>query len=67
MDRNLTICNNCAGVITLPVAGALGNYLVVRGLNFCCRACADHYNSPDNTEPDPIGLAYDLGLDCTDF
>lgn len=59
MASNLTLCNNCAGKIVL----SLKEHTVKRGLKFCCEECADAFFSPDNPEPYPIGLAYELGLE----
>lgn len=56
---NLTYCNHCAGTIVL----SLGEHTERRGLVFCCEECADGFFSPDNSEPYPIGLAHDLGLE----
>lgn len=56
---NLTVCNNCAGSIVL----SLQEHSTRKGLNFCCEECADHFFSPDNLEPYPVGLTYDFGVE----
>jgi len=56
---NLTLCNNCAGKIVLSLA----EHCVKRGLCFCCPECAEAFFHPDNPDPFPVGLAYDLGLE----
>lgn len=57
--NNNTLCNNCAGTITL----SLREHVERLGLCFCSDPCADHFYSPDNFEPEPVGLLYDLGVD----
>lgn len=58
-NRNLTICNNCAGKIVL----SLDEHHTERGLHFCTSECATHFFGSDNMEPEPIGLKYDLGVE----
>jgi hypothetical protein len=55
--NDVTICNNCAGTICL----SLKAHVVRKGLKFCSEPCADHFFSPDNLEPEPIGLKRELG------
>lgn len=61
MSKNLAICNHCAGRIVL----SLDEHTQRKGLLFCCEECADGFFSPDNPEPNPIGLSDELG--CEDY
>jgi hypothetical protein len=54
-----TICNHCAGTIVL----SFHEYVIEKGLVFCCHECVKGYFSPDNPEPYPVGLARELGLE----
>lgn len=41
---NVTVCNNCAGSIVLPME----EHYTRQGLVFCCRQCADTFFDPEN-------------------
>lgn len=64
-NKNLTLCNNCAGKIVL----SLCEHTMHKGLTFCSPECGETYHSSDNSDqPYPAGLAYDMGLEeCDDY
>lgn len=49
---NIRICNHCAGKIVT----SLNEFVIEKGLIFCCTECAESYYSPENCEPYPIDI-----------